>query len=189
MKFQKLPPCSAEADIHPTGPFSNHCSLPLIFIFVAFLPVFFIGIVDLGWCSPYTRLYRENELTGGRGASLLPSLLLLLETEAGPAAQFSLFLGKVISTGGASPGLQDVVYLKKNWEKLALIMNWLKRFVWCIHLHFKHCTTVLWQNYWATPFFFTSSFQGSRLSAVSFFLSFFNNWSSVLAEGVSNSGD
>lgn len=145
MKFQKLPPCSAEADIHPTGPFSNHCSLPLIFIFVAFLPVFFIGIVDLGWCSPYTRLYRENELTGGRGARLLPSLLLLLETEAGPAAQFSLFLGKVISTGGASPGLQDVVYLKKNWEKLALIMNWLKRFVWCIHLHFKHCTTVLWK--------------------------------------------
>lgn len=93
--------------------------LPLIFIFVAFLPVFFIGIVDLGWCSPYTRLYRENELTGGRGARLLPSLLLLLETEAGPAAQFSLFLGKVISTGGASPGLQDVVYLKKigkNWH-------------------------------------------------------------------------
>lgn len=53
----------------------------------------------------------------------MPSLLLLLETEAGPAAQFSLFLGKVISTGGAGPGLQDVVYLKKNWEKLALIMN------------------------------------------------------------------
>lgn len=65
----------------------------------------------------YTRLYIENVLTGGRGARLLPSLLLLLETEAGPTAQFSLFLGKVISTGGAGPGLQDVVYLEKKMGK------------------------------------------------------------------------
>lgn len=45
--------------------------------------------------------------TGGKAASvcLLTSLFLLLETEAGPAAQFPLLLGKIISPRGAGPGL------------------------------------------------------------------------------------
>lgn len=43
---------------------------------------------------------------------LLASLLLLLETKAGAAAQLPLLLGKVISPRGAGPGLQDIVHLQ-----------------------------------------------------------------------------
>lgn len=44
--------------------------------------------------------------------SLLARLLLLLETEAGPAAQFPLLLGEVVSSRGAGPRFQNVVHLE-----------------------------------------------------------------------------
>lgn len=45
---------------------------------------------------------------------LLAALLVFLETEAGPAVQFLLLLGEVVSSRGAGPGLQDVVHLQTN---------------------------------------------------------------------------
>lgn len=44
--------------------------------------------------------------------SLLSHLLVLLEAEAGAAAQFALLLSEVLSPGCAGPRLQDVVDLE-----------------------------------------------------------------------------
>lgn len=44
----------------------------------------------------------------------LHALPFLLKTEAGPAAQFSLLLGKIISSRTAGSRLQDVVHLQAN---------------------------------------------------------------------------
>lgn len=46
--------------------------------------------------------------------SLLATLLVLLEAEAGPPAQFPLLLGKVISARSTGPGFQDIVHLAKR---------------------------------------------------------------------------
>lgn len=47
-------------------------------------------------------------------ARLLAALLVLLETKAGPPAQFALLLGVVIGPRGAGSRLQDVVHLQTN---------------------------------------------------------------------------
>lgn len=43
---------------------------------------------------------------------LLATLLVLLETEAGPAAQFPLLLGKVVGSRGARPRLENIIDLE-----------------------------------------------------------------------------
>lgn len=55
---------------------------------------------------------KEHHPRPGGSVHLLAALLVLLETEAGPAAQFPLLLGKVVGSGSAGPGLQNIVDLE-----------------------------------------------------------------------------
>lgn len=117
IEFQRLRPWSAVAEVRLPGLFlilSLYLSSPLTWLSCQTLLLFSLKLSV--YETVRSRLwiclciYRQ---TGGWAASvcLLASLLLLLETEAGPAAQFPLFLGKIVSPRGAGPGLQDVIHL------------------------------------------------------------------------------
>ena len=56
-------------------------------------------------CSVFGLSVTQQHRRSGASVWLLAALLVLLETEAGPAAQFPLLLGKVVGSRGAGPRL------------------------------------------------------------------------------------
>ena len=59
----------------------------------------------------------------------MAGLLVLLEAEAGAAAQLALLLGKVVGPRGTGPGLQDVVHLGVKGSEVEGFVNAMRRFL------------------------------------------------------------
>lgn len=95
---------------------------------LSFVTLLFISSLRLSLCKtvrPGVCVCVSVWQTGGWAAlvSLLAGLLLLLETEAGPPAQFTLLLSKVVGPRRAGPRLQDIVHL------------WMERYYEILHHH------------------------------------------------------